>query len=85
MNVNHIAVIDPANEGVGYLRFDFDESMDKEMFDIMFDFHEDSLEDHPVVNGIIEFVDKDNFTVLVSDSFDILKDACAARLLTLKA
>jgi hypothetical protein len=80
MNVNHVAVIDPANEGVGYLEFDFEDSQSKEMFNILFDFHEDSLEDHPVVNGIIEFVDKDNFTVLVSTDFETLKTECAVRL-----
>ena len=80
MPISHIAVLDPPNEGVGYLEFNLEDPIIKEYFSLLFNFESDSLEDIPEVNGIREFVDELGFTILVSTSFETLEAACAARL-----
>lgn len=80
MPVSHIAVIDPNKEGVGYLGFDLENPTDRQNFDTIFNFHEDSLDDWPEVNGIREFMDGD-FTILVSESMQVLTDEVAKRVI----
>ena len=79
MATSHIAVIDPNKEGVGYLAFDLEKPMEREMFDTLFDFHESSLDDFPEVEGIREFTDADSFTVLVADDLQVLTNEVLKR------
>lgn len=73
MPITHIAILDAKKEGVAYMAFNLDNAKQRNTFNDEFGFHEDALEDFPLIGEIREFINPvDDSRVLTSFNVRLL-------------
>lgn len=73
MAITHVAILDAKRSSVAYMAFNLNNPQQRNTFNDEFGFHEDALEDFPLIGDIREFINPvDDSRVLTSFNVRLL-------------